>query len=214
MADNCSVLDPWVYHSNRRGSARSLPARTRPSPWPPDLLSDTTTSSSSSSSAASADTLSSSSSSSTTLPSCSSASGDATFAGGMPRPGPAGAGLEEEVARVEAVGHHLHLRRPDRLPGGGAAGDGVPARGGATGEARAGTVRGGRPGGPATDPPAHARHLGVFSGYGRGRDPEWGLLVRVTTTCLHAGLRLRSTTPGLPYAGFVGCHVEEIALDV
>ncbi|CAL9065389.1 unnamed protein product [Musa banksii] len=210
MADNCSVLDPWVYHSesawisevSARENAVVAMALRSPSPTPPPhpppppppppptpflplLL----------------------------LPSCSSASGDATLRRrNALGPAPAGAGLEEEVARVEAVGHHLHLRRPDRLPGGGAAGDGVPARGGATGEARAGTVCGGRPGGPATDPPAHARHLGVFSGYGRGRDPERGLLVRVTTTCLRAGLRLRSTTPGLPYAGFVGCHVEEMLL--
>ena len=83
MADNCSVLDPWVYHSvsawisevsARENAAVAMALQIS--------LSDTTTSSSSSSSAASADTLSSPLlllQHQLTPPSCSSASGDATL---------------------------------------------------------------------------------------------------------------------------------------
>ncbi|THU43750.1 hypothetical protein C4D60_Mb02t00020 [Musa balbisiana] len=82
MTDNCSVLDPWVYHSESAWisevSARENAAVTMALQI---SLSDTTTSSSSSS-AASADTLSSPLlllHHQFTPPSCSSASGDATL---------------------------------------------------------------------------------------------------------------------------------------
>ncbi|KAG6501976.1 hypothetical protein ZIOFF_041863 [Zingiber officinale] len=213
MAEDCSVLDPWLYHSESawmsEAFARDNEALTRALQI---SLSDT-------SSSGGATTSTPPPSPPLLLPFPPPPEPPARplcrahpAAEPAARPCLRGTRRQAQVARLEAVAHDLHQRRPGQLPGDGAARHRHPggresaARFRRVGQAGADPGRAGLPRGPAAALPAHARHLGALAGQRRR-------FARCVVG-IPGFRRRRGILAGLPHPRVVGNHVTDWGLAI